>query len=207
MTPRKLSLLALFLIVPHTLSAQGRRGGGGGGGGDIGGGAAAAGGDDCKNTQNSGRSGAGAGGKASDANRMINCMKEPPSMSKELEKANPLETLLDNKKDLKMSGDEEKELKNMNKQLKDDVKPFLKSIDSVSREMKKTGDYAPTTGQMTLGRSLTRESADSVRGRYRLAADAAIAKLAEERRQPAKDLLQKEMEAQMAARRGGRPPV
>ena len=206
MTPRKLSILALLLIVPLTLNAQGRRGGGGGGGGDFGG-ATAAGGDDCKNSTNSGRSGAGAGGKASDANRMINCMKESPSLSKDLEKANPIEVLLDNKKDLKMTGDEEKELKSINKQLKDEVKPFMKTIDSVAREMKKTGDYAPTTGQVVIGRTLTRESSDSVMARYRITADAAIAKLAEERRQPAKDLLQKEMEAQMAARRGGRPPL
>ena len=33
MTPRKLSLLALLLILPVALNAQGRRGGGGGGGG------------------------------------------------------------------------------------------------------------------------------------------------------------------------------
>src|SRR4051794_14239533 len=111
MTPRKLSLLALLVILPVALNAQ-RRGGGGGssGGGDLGG-TTAAGGDDCKSASTSGRGGSGGAGKASDANRMINCMKEPPSMSKELEKANPIETLLDNKKDLKMSGDEEKELK------------------------------------------------------------------------------------------------
>jgi hypothetical protein len=137
---------------------------------------------------------------------MINCMKESPSLSKDLERANPIETILDAKKDLKLSSDEEKQLKDLNKQLKDDVKPFFKTIDSVAREMKKTGDYAPTQGQVVVGRALTRESADSIGSRYRAASDAAIAKLTEEHRQPATDALQKAMEAQMASR-GGRPPV
>jgi hypothetical protein len=201
MTPRTLSGFALLLIVPVTLNAQGRRGSSGGGGASS---APTA--DDCRAASGGGR-GLGAGGGASDAARMINCMKESGSLSKDLEKSNPIETLLDGKKDLKLSSDEEKQLKDLNKQLKDEVKPFFKTIDSVSREMKKTGDYAPTQGQMMVGRSLTRESADSVGARYRAASDAAIAKLAEEHRQPATDMLQKAMEARMASSRGGRPPV
>jgi hypothetical protein len=202
MTTRKFSLIALLLILPLTLHAQRRRGGSDAGGG----GSPAPSADDCGTASTGGR-GFTAGGGAADAKKMMNCMKESPSLSKDLEKANPLETLLDAKKDLKLSSDEEKELKNLNKQLKDDVKPFFKTIDSVAREMKKTGDYAPTTGQQVMGRSLTRESADSVEARYRTASDAAIAKLAEEHRQPATDLLQKAAQAQMASRRGGRPPV
>ena len=200
MSPRKLSLLALLLIAPVTLNAQGRGGGGGGGGG------ATPTADDCGTASSDGR-GFKAGGGAADAKKMINCMKESPSLSKDLEKANPVETLLDAKKDLKLSSDEEKQLKDLNKQLKDDVKPFFKTIDSVAREMKKTGDYAPTSGQIMIGRSLTRESADSVGAKYRAATDAAMAKLTEEHRQPATDVLEKAMEAQMASRRGGRPPV
>ena len=205
MTPRKVSLLALLLIVPVALNAQ-RRGGGGSSSGV--GGSAPTSADDCGTASTDGKDrGFTAGGGSSEAKKMINCMKESPSLSKDLQKANPIETLLDAKKDLKLSGDEEKELKTINGELKDAVKPFFKTIDSVSREMKKTGDYAPTQGQIMVGRSLTRESADSVGVKYRAAADAALAKLAEEHRQPATDLLQKEMQAQMASRRGGRPPV
>ena len=138
---------------------------------------------------------------------MIACMSESPSLSKDLQKANPIELLLDAKKDLKLSSEEEKELKTINNELKDAIKPYFKSIDSVARENKTTGDYAPTQGQMLIGRQLTRESADSVGSKYRAATETAIAKLTEEHRQPATDLLQKEMEAQMASRRGGRPPV
>ena len=202
MTTRKLSLFALLLIVPVTLNAQGRRGGGA----SSGGGGAAPSSDDCGTaSSDAGRNrGFTAGGGAADARKMINCMKESPSLSKDLEKANPIETLLDAKKDLKLTSDEEKELKAINKQLKDDTKPYFKTIDSVAREMKKTGDYAPTTGQMVVGRTLTRESADSIGAKYRAAADAGVAKLSEDKRQPATDLLQKEMESQMASRRGGR---
>jgi hypothetical protein len=204
MPTRKLSLFALLLIVPVALNAQGRRGGGGGGGG--GGGTPSS--DDCGTaSSDAGRDRGFKTGGGATANKMINCMKESPSLSKDLEKANPIETLLDAKKDLKLTSDEEKELKNINKQLKDDTKPYFKTIDSVAREMKKTGDYAPTSGQMVIGRTLTRESADSIGARYRAAADAGVAKLSEDKRQPATDLLQKEMESQMASRRGGRPPV
>ena len=186
MTTRKLTLLAFLVVVPIALHGQGRRGGGGGGGADR---------------------GFKAGGSTAEANALINSLAESPSVSKDLQKANPLETLLDKKKDLKLSSDEEKEIKTLNSALKDEIKPYLKTIDSVAREMKKEGDYAPTQGQMLIGRKLTRESADSVMTKYRAAADAAIEKLAEEHRQPATDLLLKEMAAQQAARRGGRPPV
>jgi len=206
MTSRKLSLLALLVIVPVALNAQ-RRGGGGSSSGGAGGSSPPK-SDDCGTASTDGKDrGFKAGGGSAEARNMINCMKESPSLSKDLQKANPIETLLDAKKDLKLSGDEEKELKTINGELKDAVKPFFKTIDSVSREMKKTGDYAPTQGQIMVGRSLTRESADSVGAKYRAATDAALAKLTEEHRQPATDLLQKEMEAQMASRRGGRPPV
>ena len=188
MLSRKLSLVALLLIVPLTLSAQGRGGGGG----------------------SSGGRGFRAAGGAAEVDAMLRDMAESPSLSKDLQKANPIETLLDKKKDLKLSSDEEKELKTINGALKDATKPYFKTIDSVAREMKKTGEYEPTQGQRLIGRQITRESSDSVMSKYGAAVDAAIAKLAEEHRAPATELLQKEREAQMAERakaRGGRPPV
>ena len=185
---RKLSLVALLLIVPFALDAQGRRGGGRGG---------------------SGSRGFGAAGGSAEADAMLRDMADSPSLSKDLQKANPIETLLDKKKYLRLSSDEEKELKTINSALKESTKPYFKTIDSVSREMKKTGDFAPTQGQMLIGRQVTRESSDSVMSKYQAAAEAALARLAEEHRQPATDLLQKERE-EMASRRsalGGRPPV
>ena len=202
MTPRKLSLAALLLIVPLTVNAQGRRGGGGGGGG----GSSAPSADDCRAASGGGR-GLSAGGDASAANRMINCMKESASLSKDLQKANPVEVLLDAKKDLALSKDEEKELKAINDAIKDAIKPFLKTIDSVDREFKKTGDYAPTSGQMIIGRGLRREMSDSVMAHYQTGAQDAIGKLAEPHRQSATETLQKAREEMMSKQRGGRPPV
>ncbi len=200
MTTRKLSLVALLVIVPLTLDAQRR------GGSSSGGATSTPTADYCGTASSDGR-GFKAGGGAAEARKMINCMKESPSLAKDLQKANPIEIILDGKKELKLSSDEEKELKAINNELKDAIKPYFKTIDSVTREGKKTGDYAPTQGQIIVGRQVTRESADSIGTKYRAATDAALAKLTEERRQPATDLLQKELEAQMAARRGGRPPV
>lgn len=178
---RKLTLLALLvLIVPATLTAQ------------------------------RSRRGLGAGGGSAEADKMIRDMAESPSLSKDLQKANPVEVLLDYKKDLKLTSDEEKALKTLNNSLKESVKPYLKTIDSVSREMKKKDAYAPTQGQMVIGRQLTRESTDSVMTKYDAVSGEALAMIAEERRQAATELLQKEMEAQMGARRGsrgGRPPM
>jgi hypothetical protein len=202
MTPRKLSLIALLVLVPVALNAQ-RRGGRGGGGGPIGG-AATPTADDCRAASGGGR-GLGAGGGASDAARMINCTKDSQSLSKDLQKANPVEILLDAKKDLQLSKDEEKELKTINDGVKNAIKPFLKTIDSVDREFKKTGDFAPTSGQMVVGRGLRRESADSVMAKYQTAVQDALGKLSDDHRQPATDLLKKEQEE--LSKKMGRPPV
>jgi hypothetical protein len=139
-------------------------------------------------------------------------LAESPSLSRDLQKANPIESLLGKKKELQLSADEEKELKTLNESLKQTVKPFIKSIDSVSKENKKTGEYAPTQGQMLIGRQLTRAYTDSVMASYETAADAAVDKLAADHRQAANDFLDKEAkdrQAEAEARQQGkrRPPV
>lgn len=176
-------LLMALMILPMTLTAQ-RRGGGG--------------------------RGLGAGGSSREADAMIRDLADAPSLSKDLQKQNPLEIILDKKKDLKLTDDEQKELKTMSSALKDSLKPYFKTIDSAQRAQRKQGAEEPTQGQMIVLRGILREAADSVRAHYERATPSAMAKLGEERRQPATDALQKEMEEQMAARRGargGRPPV
>ena len=180
MTTRKLSILALLLVLPVALQAQ------------------------------RSKRGFGAGGGSDEADKMIRETADSPSLSKDLQKANPVEFLLDKKKDLAITKDQEKEIKALNDALKESVKPFFKAIDSVARESKKTGDYAPTQGQILMGRQLTRSSADSVRAKYDAAAEAAVAKLSEDHRQAATDMLKQEREEQMKnalGARGGGPPV
>lgn len=184
MRTHHLSLIALLVIVPATLVAQ--RGGGGGG------------------------RGFGAAGGSREADKMIRDLADSPSLSKDLQKQNPVEIILDNRKDLKLTDAEQKELKAMSSSLKDALKPYFKTLDSAQREQRKQGADAPTQGQMIILRGIMREAADSVRAQYERATPDAMAKLSEERRQPATEVLKKEMDEQMAARRGargGRPPV
>jgi hypothetical protein len=188
MTTRQLSLVAFLLIVP--IMAEAQRGGGGGG------------------SSRPKRGFGAADGKQADS--IIRNLADSPSLSKDLQKANPVETLLGKKKDLQLTADEEKQLKAINESLKDAVKPFFKSIDSVSKENKKTGEYAPTQGQMLIGRQLTRAYVDSVVSRYGSAEQEAVAKLAAEHQQAANDLLDKEekdREAKAQASRPARPPL
>lgn len=184
MSMPRLSALALLVIIPATSFAQRAGAGGGGGFGKM-----------------------GAGGSAKDADRMIRDNADSPSLSRDLEKANPIEILLDNKKDLGLTDAEQKELKSLRNVVKDSTKTFFKTIDSTQREQKKTGGYAPTSGQMLILRRVSREAADSVRSHYVRAAQEALLKLTEEHRQPATDLLKKEIDELVAARRGGRPLV
>jgi hypothetical protein len=185
MITRKLSFVALLLILPVVV-AEAQRGG--------------------SSTRKTRGFGA-AGGSETDA--IMQGLAESPSLSKDLQKANPVESLLGKKKDLQLSADEEKELKTLNASLKETVKPFIKSIDSVSKENKKTGEYAPTQGQMLIGRQLTRAYTDSVMASYESAADAAVEKLAADHRQPANDFLDKEAkdrQAEAASRQDKRRP-
>ena len=187
MITRKFSVVALLLILP-VVAAEAQRGGGG------------------RKTRGFGA----ADGNETEA--IMRSLAESPSLSKDLQKANPVESLLGKKKDLQLSADEEKALKTLNESVKESVKPFIKSIDSVSKENKKTGEYAPTQGQMLIGRQLTRAYADSVMARYESAADAAVEKLSADHRQPANDFLDKQAkdrQAEAATRQQGkgRPPV
>jgi hypothetical protein len=190
MSMRKLSVMALLLTIPAMSQAQ--RGGGGGGGGTGYG----------KGMDTQGAKG---------ADKLIKDMADSPSMSKDLQKVNPIELLLDKKKDLQLSDAEQKELKTLASAVKDATKPYFKTLDSVQREQKlgQKGEGL-TTGQMMILRRESRDAQDSVLVNYKRAADEALTKLTEEHRQPATDLLKQAMEEQMEARRnsrGGRPPM
>src|SRR4051812_15328477 len=125
---------------------------------------------------------------------------------KELEKENPVALLLDKKKDLKLADEEVNALKTINEQLKESVKPNLKAIDSVQKELKKNED-GPTTGEMFIARKLTEIETASVTSRYDAALKDALSKLTADHQQAASDLLAKEREERANSRRGGRPPA
>jgi hypothetical protein len=183
MKMRNLSFLALLVVVPAVSHAQG---------------------DAPKKTGY----GKGMDTKGADgADALIKGLKEAPSMSKEMQKANPVEFLLDKKKDLQLTDAEQKELKTIASTVKDQTKPYFKTMDSVQREQKKEGDYAPTSGQIVILRRVNREAQDSVRAIYERSAADALAKISEEKRPAATDALKKEIEERAAERRGGRPTM
>jgi hypothetical protein len=108
---------------------------------------------------------------------MMGDRSDTKSLAKEFEKMNPVQTLLDARKTLKLSNGEEAALKRINKELRRAIEPFLKTIDSVA-----------------------------IRAKYRAATDSAISTLTEEHRLPARDALER-AEVRTAARRAGRPPA
>src|SRR4051812_17320294 len=111
-------------------------------------------------------------------------------MSKELDKQNPIAILLDRKKDIKLSDDEQKQLKSLNDMLKDSTKVYFKTLDSAQKEMKNGGsDMA--AGQRMILRSLLQQTSDSVTARYDAALKDAMGKIAAERHQAATDALEK----------------
>ena len=164
MTRRGSLVLALLLMLPVTLDAQGRRGSGTGGGTGAG----------------TGGGGGPAGGPIGrPAGTVVYGEKsETQKIAKDLEDANPIAALLDAKKTLKLSREEEDALKSLNRELKNAIKPLLKALDSVS-----------------------------IQARYSTATDSAMTKLIDEHRRAAKDLLQKQNEARLAKRRSARPPL
>src|SRR4051812_25980640 len=88
MITRKFSFVALLLVLPVVV-AEAQRGGGG----------------STRKTRGFGA----ADGSETDA--ILQGLAESPSLSRDLQKANPVESLLGKKKDLQLSADEEKELK------------------------------------------------------------------------------------------------
>ena len=114
MSARRLSLVAVLLVVPMILSAQ-KRGGGGGG------------------------SKSERGKMTFDTTRARNSGLLSP---KDLEKENMVGFVLDKKKDLKLSDDEVKALKGINDRLKDSVSVAMNSLDSIASRMRRTGEKA-----------------------------------------------------------------
>jgi hypothetical protein len=123
--------------------------------------------------------------------------------AKDLENQNPIELILDKKKDLGLSGTEVDELEKLNDRLKDSVKQSLHTIDSIAKAMKRTGDAAPTTGQMFIGRTVTSQQVALVRTQYEAALKDALTKLDAARQPTATALVEKSLKEQAGSRRGG----
>ncbi len=170
MSARKLSLVAVLLVLPALLPAQ--RGGRSGGG-----------------------SSAGAGGTPPDVSTStksgIKIDKDPvrpktdngiPS-TKDLQRENMVNFVLDKKKDLKLSDDEVKALKQINDHIKDTVTSPMKSLDSISGEMKHGGD-------MRAARVFAPNYVAEVRAQYDTFLKEALTKLSDEHQKAANELIE-----------------
>lgn len=162
MSARRLSLVAVLLVVPMILSAQ-KRGGGGGG------------------------SKSERGKMTFDTTRARN---SGMLSTKDLEKENMVGFVLDKKKDLKLSDDEVKALKGINDRLKDSVSVAMNSLDSIASRMRRTGDLAPSEGDRNVGRLIASQRAADVRAQYDVFLKEALTKLSEEHQKAASNLVE-----------------
>jgi hypothetical protein len=164
MSVRRLSLMAVLLVLPTILSAQ-KRGGG-----------------------------SSAGGSKSERNKMTFDTTRVRSSgllsTKDLEKENMVGFVLDKKKDLKLSDDEVKALKGINDRLKDSVSVAMNSLDSIASRMRRTGDLAPSEGDRQVGRLIASQRVSDVRSQYDVFLKEALTKLSDDHQKAANDLIE-----------------
>src|SRR4051812_31166030 len=148
MSTRRLFIAAMLVLFPLSLQAQ-RKGSAGVAG------ATAAGASESNGcgTASGGFGKIGGGGSAKEADCVQKNMKGSASMAKDLDQQNPVSILLDRKKDIKLTDDEQKSLKSLNETLKDSVKPYFKTLDSAQKVMKDGGGDMES-GQRMILRSL-----------------------------------------------------
>jgi hypothetical protein len=104
--------------------------------------------------------------------------------SKEIQKENMVDFILDKKKDLKLSDDEVKALKEINDHLKDTTKAQLHSLDSLANEIRYSGQ------EDAAGRIFGAQYLADVRRQYDEHLQAALGKLNEEQQKAANALIE-----------------
>jgi len=109
---------------------------------------------------------------------------------KELERENMVNFVLDKRKDLKLSDDEVKALKEINDRAKDSVSAPLRSLDSIGSQMRRSGDLAPSPESQQVAKLVAGQKIEIVRGQYDAFLKEALAKLTEEHQKAANDLIE-----------------
>ena len=124
-----------------------------------------------------------------------------PFSTKELQKENMVNFILDKKKDLKLADDEVKALKEINDHLKDTTKAPMHSLDSLSSELRRGG---PDRGDMQAARVFGPQYMAEVRMQYDEHLKSALAKLTPDHQTAAQTLVdtrRKELEDEKAKQR------
>jgi hypothetical protein len=161
MSARRLSLVAVLLVVPTILSAQRTRGG---------------------SSRSSER------GKMDLDTAGVR--KSGILSTKDLQKENMVAFVLDKKKDLKLSDDEVNALKAINDHLKDTVSAPMNSLDSIASRLRRSGDFAPSEGDRTAARLIATQRIAEVHSQYDAFLKEALSKLTEEHQKVANDLIE-----------------
>lgn len=141
----------------------------------------------------------------------------------DVEDMNPVKLLVDKRKDLKLTEEQQKQLRTMNDQLKETNKPQFKLLDSLRNAIRpKAGAAADVEAVRTsMARAMVPDVVKTIRGNYDTSLKDALALLDDTQKATAEGLLKRQSdEAEKtlaekmgagrggggAGRRGGRPP-
>lgn len=138
----------------------------------------------------------------------------PTLSSRDVEKSSPLKYFIDKRKDLKLSDDQLKQVKDMDAQQKDKNAASYKTVDSLVRVMKPTTSVqtAEDEARVIIAREALMQVLSDVRTSDGAAADAAMAGFDDAQKATAAELLKKQredvqsmMRSKMGGGRGGPP--
>jgi hypothetical protein len=140
----------------------------------------------------SGSSGGGYGGSKAVGQSKVDgpTIQKDMFSTRDLQKENMVAFLLDKKKDLKLSDDEVNALKEINEQLKDTLRGPMKSLDSISSQMRRTDGGSPDQDDRSAARVFGRSYVAEVRADYDTFLKLALGKLSEEHRTSASPLIE-----------------
>lgn len=118
----------------------------------------------------------------------------PSLRTRDIEDLNPLKLLIDKRKDLKLTDAQLTAFKDAEGPLKEKNAPLYKSVDSLLRDMRPTGNSDTDRARMTIARNSMASVLDEIKGNYDAAAKDAVATLDAEQQTKANELLAKQRE-------------
>jgi hypothetical protein len=110
--------------------------------------------------------------------------------TKDLQKENMVAFVLDKKKNLKLTDDEVKALKEINDRLKDSVKTSFTALDSIADQMRRHDDNAPDRGDRQAARVFSDSYITGVRAQYDASLKVALAKLTDDQQKSASEMIE-----------------
>lgn len=118
----------------------------------------------------------------------------PKLSSRDVENMSPLKFLVDKKKDLKLTDDQQKQFKELDGKVKEQNAPLLKSVDSLVKVMKPTSSVPSAEDQVrvVLAREALMKAIGEIRTNYDASVTTAMPTLDDAQKGTAKELLEKQ---------------